>query len=293
MADNKVGAPALDTNIESGQFDEKSRQQAPAENAPKKVSAVDDDEDEDIDALIEDLESQDGHDAFEEEEEEGSPGGGRVVPEEMLQTDSRVGLTESEVIARRRKYGLNQMKEEKENLILKFLSYFIGPIQFVMEVSLDPRVCALFSAVLPIYYFHVFIVSISFFPLQPVSPTLRVANGVVRFFTRSRSSSRNPLSNGCEDADRDASLSLSPSCTRLVIGARCKSGCQFLAVRLQPRKSAPMAIVFCPLCILFARHFFLLACVSANCVLHTSCGGPQAIGSSHWPDPVGRGVEHE
>jgi hypothetical protein len=30
---------------------------------------------------------------------------------------------------------MNQMKEEKENLILKFLGFFIGPIQFVMEVS--------------------------------------------------------------------------------------------------------------------------------------------------------------
>jgi hypothetical protein len=27
------------------------------------------------------------------------------------------------------------MKEEKENLILKFLGFFVGPIQFVMEVS--------------------------------------------------------------------------------------------------------------------------------------------------------------
>ncbi|QUC17063.1 uncharacterized protein UV8b_01304 [Ustilaginoidea virens] len=135
MAD-KVGAPALDTNIESGKFDEKSRQQIPAEHVPSKKAAVEEeDDDEDIDALIEDLESQDGHDAFQEEEEEGAPGGGRVVPEEMLQTDSRVGLTESEVTARRRKYGLNQMKEEKENLILKFFSYFIGPIQFVMEAA--------------------------------------------------------------------------------------------------------------------------------------------------------------
>ena len=45
-----------------------------------------------------------------EEEEEVSPGGARVVPEDMLQTDTRVGLTSEEVLQRRRKYGLNQMK---------------------------------------------------------------------------------------------------------------------------------------------------------------------------------------
>lgn len=135
MADNKdVGAPALDTNIESGNFDEKKHQQANVP-PPKEPAASDEEEDEDMDALIEDLESEDGHAGLDEEEEEGTPGGGRTVPEDMLQTDSRVGLTESEVTTRRRKYGLNQMKEEKENLILKFLGYFVGPIQFVMEVS--------------------------------------------------------------------------------------------------------------------------------------------------------------
>ncbi|KAH7153063.1 hypothetical protein EDB81DRAFT_868266 [Dactylonectria macrodidyma] len=131
MAEEKVtGAPALNTNIETGGFDEK-RGQVPPPAVSKGPAPADDDEDEDIDALIEDLESEDGH--IEDEEEEVQPGGGRVVPEDMLQTDSRVGLTESEVIARRRKYGLNQMKEEKENMILKFLGFFIGPIQFVME----------------------------------------------------------------------------------------------------------------------------------------------------------------
>lgn len=135
MADNKAaGAPALDTNIESGGFDEKRAQHVPAAAAPPKP--VDEEEDEDMDALIEDLESEDGHDVFDDDEEV-APGGGRVVPEDMLQTDSRVGLTEAEVIARRRKYGLNQMKEEKENLVLKFLGFFIGPIQFVMEVSFN------------------------------------------------------------------------------------------------------------------------------------------------------------
>lgn len=96
----------------------------------------DDDEDEDMDALIEELESQDGH--FDEDEEDGTePGGARPVPPELLSTDTRIGLTEEEVLNRRKKYGLNQMKEEKENLILKFLGYFVGPIQFVMEVRED------------------------------------------------------------------------------------------------------------------------------------------------------------
>jgi len=88
-----------------------------------KASTPDEDEDEDIDALIE------------EEEEVAQPGNARTIPEEMLQTSTRTGLTSSEVVTRRKKYGLNQMKEEKENLLLKFLGFFIGPIQFVMEVS--------------------------------------------------------------------------------------------------------------------------------------------------------------
>lgn len=96
---------------------------------------ADEDEDEDMDALIEELESQDGH--FDEEDEDMTePGGARPVPPELLSTDTRIGLTEDEVLNRRKKYGLNQMKEAKENLILKFLGYFVGPIQFVMEVRL-------------------------------------------------------------------------------------------------------------------------------------------------------------
>ena len=98
-------------------------------------AAIDDDDDiEDIDALIDDLESQDGN-LDDEEEEVTEQGGARPVSEEMLNTDTRIGLSEHEVGNRKKKYGLNQMKEEKENLVLKFLGYFVGPIQFVMEVS--------------------------------------------------------------------------------------------------------------------------------------------------------------
>ncbi|KAI1403752.1 plasma-membrane proton-e [Hypoxylon fuscum] len=136
MAESNAAAPALHTNIESGKFDEKEAHRVEDPATTRTAKGGDEDEDEDIDALIEDLESQDGNALDEEEEGDASPAGsGRVIPEEMLQTDTRVGLTEAEVVNRRRKYGLNQMKEEKENLILKFFGFFIGPIQFVMEAA--------------------------------------------------------------------------------------------------------------------------------------------------------------
>ena len=98
----------------------------------KKVD--DDDEDEDMDALIEELESLDPDQGIEEEVQDRLGSG--QVPEEFLQTDTRTGLSEPEVISRRKKWGLNELRQEKENLALKFLGYFVGPIQTVMEVGL-------------------------------------------------------------------------------------------------------------------------------------------------------------
>lgn len=62
-----------------------------------------------MDALIEELESEDAAIDY-EEDEVAQPGNARVIPEELLQTDTRLGLTDSEVISRRKKFGLNQMK---------------------------------------------------------------------------------------------------------------------------------------------------------------------------------------
>ncbi|OXV06872.1 hypothetical protein Egran_05361 [Elaphomyces granulatus] len=106
----------------------------PEKSEKKPLPLDEDDEEEDVDALIMELESQDGN--VDDDDEGGDEvGGARPVPEELLQTDTRQGLTDADVLARRRKYGLNQMKEEKENLILKFFGYFVGPIQFVMEAA--------------------------------------------------------------------------------------------------------------------------------------------------------------
>lgn len=95
---------------------------------------VSDDEDEDIDQLIMDLQSHHGLDDDEEEEEEDNSSF-KAVPEELLKTDPATGLTADEVTKRRKKYGLNQMSEDKENLVLKFIMFFVGPIQFVMEAA--------------------------------------------------------------------------------------------------------------------------------------------------------------
>jgi H+-transporting ATPase len=127
----------LRTNIPSGGLEHGH----PGQHAPARAGGVNEkapaqdepeEEEEDIDALIAELESEDGG---EEEEEEAAPGmSARPIPEELLQTDTRKGLTSQEVTDRRKKYGLNQMAEEKENMFKKFLMYFVGPIQFVMEV---------------------------------------------------------------------------------------------------------------------------------------------------------------
>lgn len=95
---------------------------------------VSDDEDDDIDQLVLDLQSNLGGD---DEESDGEDDGAsfKAVPEELLRTDPATGLSDDEVTKRRKKFGLNQMAEEKENMVLKFVMFFVGPIQFVMEAA--------------------------------------------------------------------------------------------------------------------------------------------------------------
>lgn len=102
----------------------------------EKKTLDDDDDLEDMDLLIEELESVRGVNIDEEEllDESGSDHA-TSLPESLLGTDPERGLPDAEVLTRRKRFGLNKMKEEKENNLLKFLSFFVGPIQFVMEVS--------------------------------------------------------------------------------------------------------------------------------------------------------------
>jgi H+-transporting ATPase len=54
------------------------------------------------------------------------------VPEEWLNTDIKQGLTSAEVESRRKKTGFNELTTEKENMFIKFIGYFRGPILYGM-----------------------------------------------------------------------------------------------------------------------------------------------------------------
>lgn len=120
-------------------FLEEKRARVEAIDLEKQENEVDKEEDseEDLDTLIHELESADSDN--ETEDEKGALNVKSVIPTQLLQTDPALGLTNSEVIQRRKKYGLNQLQEEKENMFLKFILFFVGPVQFVMEVSFEHR----------------------------------------------------------------------------------------------------------------------------------------------------------
>ena len=45
------------------------------------------------------------------------------------------GLTQAEATKRLTQYGPNELEEKKTNLLLKFLSYFWGPIPWMIEIA--------------------------------------------------------------------------------------------------------------------------------------------------------------
>ena len=52
------------------------------------------------------------------------------TPDDWLTTDMKQGLSNSDVEARRRKTGWNELTTEKENLFLKFIGFFKGPVLY-------------------------------------------------------------------------------------------------------------------------------------------------------------------
>jgi len=53
-----------------------------------------------------------------------------VTPDDWLRTHVSVGLDDGEVERRRKRSGWNELTTEKENMFLKFLGFFRGPILY-------------------------------------------------------------------------------------------------------------------------------------------------------------------
>jgi len=62
----------------------------------------------------------------------GVGGGGEnfETPDDWLNTDMKQGLRSTDVEPRRKKTGWNELTTEKENMFIKFLSFFTGPILY-------------------------------------------------------------------------------------------------------------------------------------------------------------------
>ncbi|KIJ61297.1 hypothetical protein HYDPIDRAFT_177061 [Hydnomerulius pinastri MD-312] len=59
----------------------------------------------------------------------------RKVPSEWLNTDIAKGLSDRDIGPRREGFGYNELQSETENPFLKIVSYFRGPILYVMEIA--------------------------------------------------------------------------------------------------------------------------------------------------------------
>ncbi|EIM19139.1 plasma-membrane proton-e [Wallemia mellicola] len=58
---------------------------------------------------------------------------GKSVPEDWYTADIRHGISSSDVEPRRRQFGFNELESPEENLVLKFIGFFRGPVLYVME----------------------------------------------------------------------------------------------------------------------------------------------------------------
>lgn len=58
-----------------------------------------------------------------------------VVPADWLNADIKQGVSSSDVETRRRRFGFNEIASEKENMFLKFVGFFTGPVLYGMYLT--------------------------------------------------------------------------------------------------------------------------------------------------------------
>ncbi|KAJ5825000.1 P-type ATPase [Penicillium robsamsonii] len=101
----------------------------------KPLASFQEESEESLNCLMEELEAEDGK---EPDMDETTIRGGEIcpIPADMLDTKIDEGLSDAEVAVRHKKYGWNRMKQQKRNHFLKFIAFFNGPVQWVMEIAI-------------------------------------------------------------------------------------------------------------------------------------------------------------
>ncbi|KAF9188576.1 hypothetical protein BGZ51_000517 [Haplosporangium sp. Z 767] len=61
--------------------------------------------------------------------------GGDFELDDLFLTNPQTGLTHEQAAQRLRRFGANELVEVKKNQVLKFLSYFVGPIAFLIQLA--------------------------------------------------------------------------------------------------------------------------------------------------------------
>ena len=89
-----------------------------------------------IDDLLASLESDDEVETH-VCKEVATAGATQNIPKSLLQTNPCTGLTSDDASMRRKRFGSNQMEEEKHNYVKQFFMFFGGPIPFAMMASIE------------------------------------------------------------------------------------------------------------------------------------------------------------
>lgn len=55
--------------------------------------------------------------------------------DDLFQTNPRTGLSSEQAAHRLQTFGPNEIVEKRPNQLLKFLSYFVGPIAFLIQLA--------------------------------------------------------------------------------------------------------------------------------------------------------------
>lgn len=102
-----------------------------------------------------------------------------VVPDDWLDADIRQGISNHDVESRRKRFGFNEISSDKENLFIKFLSFFTGPILYGTYL--------VFASAIGFFFFcPVDLAARLALALQPIAPSPQIPQAKLKIVNNTR-----------------------------------------------------------------------------------------------------------